>query len=68
MTKIFYLYDKFFELNQNFTTENVKIVKSPGFLVILFKFQVFPGFFCLNSQILGFYRFPGKVATLYIIR
>ena len=45
MTKIFYLYDKFFELNQNFTTENVKIVKSPGFLVILFKFQVFPGFF-----------------------
>ena len=25
------LYDRFFESNQNFTTEHVKIVKIPGF-------------------------------------
>ena len=31
MTKSFYLYDKFFESNQNFTTEHMKIVKVPGF-------------------------------------
>ena len=31
MTKIFYLYDRFFESNRNFTTEHVKIVKIPVF-------------------------------------
>ena len=31
MTKDFYLYDRIFESNQNFTTEHVKIVKVPGF-------------------------------------
>ena len=31
MTNFFYLYDRFFESNQNFTTEHVKIVKTPGF-------------------------------------
>ena len=46
ITKIFYLYDRFFKLNQNFTTENVKIVKIPGFLSdFCLKFQVVPGFF-----------------------
>ena len=31
MSKMFYLYDRFFESNQNFTTKHVKIVKIPGF-------------------------------------
>ena len=31
MTKKFYLYDRFFESNRNFTSENVKFVKIPGF-------------------------------------
>ena len=31
MTIIFYLYDRFLESNQNFTTKHVKIVKIPGF-------------------------------------
>ena len=30
----FYLYNRFFESNQNFTTEYVKTVNIPGFLVI----------------------------------
>ena len=61
MTKIFYLYEKCFELNQNFTTEHAKIVKIP----------VFPGYFCLHFRIPGFSRFskfPGKVATLLILK
>ena len=33
-------------------------------LLKMLKFQVFPGYFYLNSQIPGFFRFPGKVATL----
>ena len=47
MTKIFYLYDRFFESNQKFTTEHVKIVKIPGFPFFFSKFpkfQVFPRF------------------------
>ena len=31
MTKFFYLYDRFFGSNRNFTTEHLKIVKIPGF-------------------------------------
>ena len=31
MTKKNYFYDRFFESNRNFTTEHVKIVKTPGF-------------------------------------
>ena len=31
MTKVSYLYDRFFESNRNFTTEHVKIVKTAGF-------------------------------------
>ena len=31
MTQFFYLYDRLFESNLNFTTEHVKIVKIPGF-------------------------------------
>ena len=54
--KIFYLYDRFFESNRNFTTEHVKIVKIPGFYLKFPKFQVFLGFFCLNCQIPGFSR------------
>ena len=34
MTNILNLYYRFFESNQNFTTEHVKIDKVPGFLVI----------------------------------
>ena len=69
MINFFYVYDKIFELNKNFTTENVKILKIPGFL---FKppgfFQNFLNFrlFCLNCQIPGFSRIPGKVATLLL--
>ena len=63
MTKKFYLYDRIFESNLNFTTEHVKIVKIPGFCSdFCSKFQVF--FFCLNCQFPGFSRIPGKVATL----
>jgi len=31
MTKIFCLYDRIFESNRNFITEQVKVVKIPGF-------------------------------------
>ena len=66
MTKIFYLYDKFFDLNQNYTTEHVKIVKIPGFFNdFCSKFQVF---FCLNCQIPSFSRITGKVATLFLCK
>ena len=59
MRNFFYLYDIFFESNQNFTTEHVKIVKIPGFFNdFCSKFQVFSGYLCLNCRI------PGKVATL----
>ena len=46
----------------------LKLLKIPVFPVFFSKFlefQVFPGYFCLNSQIPGFSRIPGKVATLY---
>ena len=69
ITNFFYLYDRFLESNQNFTTEHVKIDKIqvfPGFFSdICSKFQVFPGYFCINCQIPGFSRFPGKEATLF---
>ena len=43
--KIFFI-NRFFESNRNFTTENVKIVKIPGFFSdFCSKLQVFPGFF-----------------------
>ena len=52
MTKHFCLYDRFFESNQNFTSEHVKIVKVPGFFSdfcskfqVLFKIFQIPGFF-----------------------
>ena len=48
-----YIYERFFVLNQNFTTEHVKIVQNSSF------------FFCLNCQIPGFSMFPGKVTTLF---
>ena len=32
MTKKFYLYDRFIVSNRNFTTEHVKIVKTPLFM------------------------------------
>ena len=71
MTKIFYSYDRFSDSNRNFTTEHVKIVKTPGFprfFSKFLKFQVFLGYFCLNCRIPGFSRFPGKVAILYMIK
>ena len=58
VTKYFYLYDKFFVLNQNFTAEHVKIVKIPGFPGFLVIFVQNSRFF-LNSQIPYFSRFPG---------
>ena len=74
MTKIFYLYDKFFESNRNFTTKQQKILKFQVFLVIFvqssFFFSKFPKiqfFFCLNCRIPGFFRILGKVATLCIL-
>ena len=66
ITKMFYIDDRFFESNRNFTTKHVKIVKIPGFLVIFVqipgfsrffsKFLKFQFFFCLNCQIPGFSR------------
>ena len=42
MTKFFYLYNRFLESNQNFTTEHVKIVKIPGFSRIPGKVATLP--------------------------
>ena len=65
ITIFFYLYERFFESNWNFTTEHEKIVIIQGFLsYFCSKLQVFQGSFCLNCQIPGFSRIPGKVATL----
>ena len=58
MTKKSYLYDKLFVSNENFTTENVKIIKNSRFFSKFLKFQDFPGYLCLNCRTLG------KVATL----
>ena len=47
--KIFYLYDRFFESNRNFTTEHVKIIKIPGFsgflVIFVQNFRFFQIFF-----------------------
>ena len=43
--KKFYLYDRFFQTNRNFTTEHVKIMKIPGFSKIFFKISQIPGFY-----------------------
>ena len=44
--QIFYSYDRFFDSNQFFTFEHVKIVKIPGlFSDFCSNFKVFPGFF-----------------------
>ena len=71
MTIDFYLYDRIFELNRNFTTEHVKIGKIPGFfsdfcskLQVFFKISQIPGFFAYIVKFKVFSRIPGKVATL----
>ena len=74
MTKKNYLQDRFFVSKRNFTTKHVKIVKKyqrfPEFLKIFvqnsgfFLISQIPGFSCLNCQIPGISRFPGKLATL----
>ena len=74
MSKKICLYERFLVTKRNFTTKLVKIVKISGFLKIFvqnsrffsksLKFEVFPGFFCLNCQIPGFSRFPGFLAIL----
>ena len=53
--KKYYLYDRFFVSNRNFTTENVKIFLNSWF------FHQNSRFF---SKYLKFQVFPGKVATL----
>ena len=58
MTKFFDSHDILFESNRNFTTEQVKIVKIPGFLVIFVQNSRF------FSKFLKFQVFLGKVATL----
>jgi len=49
MRKNFYLYDRFFESDQNFSIKHQKIFEIPGFSRFFSdfcsKFQVFPGFF-----------------------
>ena len=63
--KKFNLKNNFFISNQNFTAKHVKVVKNTRFFkAFCSKFHIFPGYFCLNCQISGFSRFPGKVATL----
>ena len=49
--KKFYFYDRFFVSNQNFTTKHVLDVQKSRFLF----------------KILGFSKFPGKMATLVSI-
>ena len=56
MTKKIQKQDKIFVSNRNFTTIHVKTIENFRFLQVLFKI----------SQIPGFYRFPGKAATLYL--
>ena len=60
MTNIFYLYDRFSELNRNFTTGHTKIVKNPGFSGYFSdfcsQFQAFPDFF---SKFPKFQVIPG---------
>ena len=76
----FYVNDKFYVSNWNFTAKYVNTSGFPGFLMIfvesfrffedlfkIFQTQGFSKFFCLNCQIPGFSRFPGKVAILCII-
>ena len=49
----------------------LKLIKIPGFSRFFskfLKFQVFPGYVCLNCRIPGYSRFPGKVATLSRIK
>ena len=46
ITKIFHLYDRFFESNRNFSNEHVKLVKIPSFF---FKTSQIPGF----SRLIG---------------
>ena len=56
----------------------IKLFKIPGFFIKIpgfsrffskyLKFQVLPGYFCLNCQIPEFSRFPGKVATLCVTK
>ena len=60
MTKDFYLYERFFVSNKNFTTEHRKIIKNSRFFKVFFKFFQNPGFLCLNCRIPGFSMFPGK--------
>ena len=66
MTKKSYLFDRFFESIQNFTTEHVKIIKNSRVFVLNFSFlgsfqnfsnsRFFQFYFCLNSK---FQVFPG---------
>ena len=61
MTKKNYLQDRFFVSKRNFTTKQIKIVqKFRIFKNICSKFQVF----FKISQIPGFSKFPGFLATL----
>ena len=73
-----YLFDRFFVSNQNFTTENVKVIKNSRFFdqisrffQVFFKISQIPGFSRLFQPKLsssrffsGISRFQGKVATL----
>ena len=53
MTKKFYLYDRLFVSNRNFTTKQIKFVRNSRFLLVFcLKFQVFPGF-NKKSQVSG---------------
>ena len=60
-----------FLCNWNFDTFHVKNLKfqdykwfCPKLQVFFKKFLQFQVFFCLNCQILGFYRIPGLIATV----
>ena len=64
----FYLFDRFLESNQNFTTEHVEIVKIPfvrnsRFFKFFFLISQIPGFFFFALTV-KFQVFPGKVATM----
>ena len=68
--KNFNLYDRFLCQIEILVLKMIKLLKILGFsrfITKFLKFQVFPGYFYLNCWVPGFSRFPGKVATLFLV-
>ena len=66
--KFFFIYMIIFLSQTEILLLNMlKLLKIPGFSSFFFLISQIPGYFCLNCQIPGFSRIPGKVATLILI-